>query len=263
MSLALGVAVMLLSFGGGAVSGLLGISGAVVMVPVLLYVPPWLGLGQLSVKSVAAIAIVQGLFASSSGVVAHRSHGYVNGSIAIIGGMFVAIGALTGGILSRWAPDVLLLTVFALAATLGFVLMVVSGDGVPVPETGFEFRRPWRLGVFFPEGLMAGMVGVGGGFLITPVLHRIFGVPLRVAIASALAMSWFGAMAGSLGKVATGQVPLLLSVVVVVGAIPGAQLGALVNGRLSRRFLRYLYAVLLVLIALSMWWEVLRSIGVV
>ncbi|MBI4339190.1 MAG: sulfite exporter TauE/SafE family protein [Chloroflexi bacterium] len=256
MTIQLGLAVSLLALGGGVVAGLLGISGAVLMVPLLLYAPALLGLEALTVKTVAALAIVQGLFAASAGIVTHGRNGYLDRRIAVIGGAFVGAGALVGGALSRWAPDVLLLAVFAVVATLAVALMMASQRGSGVPEDGFQFHRPWRLGVFLPEGLTAGMVGVGGGFITLPVLHRIFGVPLRVAIASALAMSWFGAFAGFLGKAITGQVPLLLSVAVVLGAAPGAWLGAWISTRLSRHSLRYLFVALLVLIALSLWWQV-------
>ena len=49
----------LLAFGGGMVAGLLGISGAIIMIPLMLYVLPLLGYSQLDVRTVAAIAIVQ------------------------------------------------------------------------------------------------------------------------------------------------------------------------------------------------------------
>jgi len=105
--------------------------------------------------------------------------------------------------------------------------------------------------------VMAGMVGVGGGFISTPVLNRLFHAPIRVAIASSLAMSWFGAMAGFLGKAVTGQVPLWLSVVVILGAVPGAQIGAVINRHVPRSYLRYAFASMLVIISVSIWVEVL------
>jgi len=262
VSFELGLVVGLLGLGGGVVSGLLGLSGAVLMIPLLLYVPPLLGVGELGVKTVAAVAIVQGLFASSSGIIAHGRSGYVNGRIAIIGGALIATGALIGGVLSKWAPEVSLLVVFAVVATLALVLMAFPGGSAPRTEAGFQFRRLWRLGIFFPEGLMAGMVGVGGGFATVPILHRILGVPIRIAMGSTLVMTWFGVVAGFIGKAATGQVPLWLSVAVVLGAVPGAQLGALINHRIPRAYLRYLFIALLAVIVVRMWLEVLSRVGV-
>ena len=264
MSLALALVVGILGFGGGVVSGLLGVGGAVLMVPLLLYVPPLLGVGELDVRTVTAIAIVQALFASSSGVIAHRHSGYVNRRIALIGGALVATGALAGGIFSKWAPEVSLLAIFATLATVAAVVMLIPGGGASrVEVAGFQLRRPWGLGIFFPEGLMAGMVGVGGGFITVPVLNRVLAVPLRIAIGSSLAMTWFAVMAGFIGKVVTGQVPLWLSVAVVLGAVPGAQVGAIVNRHIPGTYLRYLLVGLLVFIAVLIWLETLFRAGVV
>ena len=264
MTFELGVVVALLGFGGGIVAGLVGISGAVLMIPLLLYGPPLLGVGELTVRTVAAIAIVQGLFASTSGLIAHRRSGYLNRRIAFIGGPLVAAGALAGGVFSRWAPEISLLAIFASMATLAIVIMLLPGGRDQAEnEAGFQFPRAWRLGIFFPEGLMAGMVGVGGGFVTVPILNRIMRVPLRIAISNTLAMSWFGVSAGFIGKAVTGQVPLWLSVAVVLGAVPGAQLGAWLNRRISGAYLRYVLVVLLVVIAVRIWLETLTKAGVV
>ncbi len=258
----MGVVVGILGFGGGVVSGLLGLSGAVLMIPLLLYVPPLLGVGELDVKTVAAVAIVQGVFASSSAIIAHGRAGNIYPRIALMGGVFVFTGALIGGVLSKWTPEVTLLAVFAVVVTLAVVLMAIPGGSAPRSEIGFKFRRPWRLGIFFPEGLMAGMVGLGGGIITTPILHRIMGVPIRIAMGSTLVMTWLGVIAGFIGKAATGQVPLWLSVVAVMGAVPGAQLGALANRRIPRVYLRYLFVALLLVVTVSMWLRVLTRMGV-
>ena len=262
MSLQLGVVLGFLGFGSGIVSGMLGISGAVLMVPLLLYVPPLLGVGELEIKTVAAVAIVQSLFASSSGIIAHGRTGYVNRRIAVIGGTLMSTGALTGGVLSKWAPETSLLAVFAILATGALILMAVPGAATARTEVGYHFRRPWRLGIFLPGGLLSGLVGVGGGFITVPILHRIMGVPIRTTMGSALAITWFGAMAGFLGKATTGQVPLWVSAAVVLGAVPGAQLGALVNHHIRGPHLRYLFIAVVAVVAVRMWLEVLARMGV-
>jgi hypothetical protein len=58
---------LVLSFGGALVSGLVGVGGAIVMLPLLLYGPPVLGVGRLDVKTVAAVTMVQVFVAAGSG----------------------------------------------------------------------------------------------------------------------------------------------------------------------------------------------------
>ena len=73
-------------------AGLLGVGGAIVMIPLLLYVPPLLGVGRLDVKTVAAITMVEVFVAAASGVVAHGRRRAVNPRLAWVGGLTMAVG---------------------------------------------------------------------------------------------------------------------------------------------------------------------------
>ena len=66
------LALVVLSLVGAFVSGLVGVGGAIVMIPLLLYVPPLLGVGRLDVKTVTAVTMVQVFVAAVSGVIVHR-----------------------------------------------------------------------------------------------------------------------------------------------------------------------------------------------
>src|SRR5262249_60222877 len=90
---------------GAFVSGLPGVGGAIVMIPLLLYVPPLLGVGELDVKAVAAITMVQVFVAAASGVVAHGRHRAVNRRLAAAGGLAMAAGSLAGAVASGWMRD--------------------------------------------------------------------------------------------------------------------------------------------------------------
>ena len=70
MTPALAATLIGLGFGGAFVSGLLGVGGAIVMIPLLLYVPPLLDVGTLSVKAVAGVTMVQVMVAATSGMIA-------------------------------------------------------------------------------------------------------------------------------------------------------------------------------------------------
>ena len=74
------ITLLFLGLGGGFLSGLLGLGGAIFMIPLLLYVPPLLGVGQLDMKQVAAVSMVQVLSASLSGVIVHHKNRFVSKS---------------------------------------------------------------------------------------------------------------------------------------------------------------------------------------
>jgi uncharacterized protein len=106
-------------------------------------------------------------------------------------------------------------------------------------------------------GLAAGLVGAGGAFLLVPLLIVGVGVPIRVSIGSSLAITALAATAGVVGKIATGQVPVAPTAAVVLGAVPGAQIGALVSRRLSGTGLRRALFIVTLGSALRVWWDLL------
>jgi uncharacterized membrane protein YfcA len=259
VTVALGVTLLVLGFCGAFVAGLLGAGGAFVTIPLLLYVPPLLGVGQLDVKAVAGITMAQVLAAASVGMLAHRRRGAVNTQLVWVGGVAMAVGSFIGALASKLASDRALLTVFALMVTgaAALVLVGASGDAAREGDAPVSFR-PWRAaGVAGVVGLAAGLVGAGGGFLLVPLFLVIVDVPIRVTIGSSLAILALAASSGFLGKLVTAQIPLAPTLAVVAGAIPGAQLGAVVSQRLSPFGLRVALFVLLVLTALRVWADLL------
>ena len=77
-------------------SGMVGIGGAIINYPLLLFVPPLLGLAAFSAHDVSGISAVQVLFASISGVLAYRKGGFLNKKLIIYMGAGVLIGSIMG-----------------------------------------------------------------------------------------------------------------------------------------------------------------------
>jgi uncharacterized membrane protein YfcA len=259
VTVAFGATLVALGFSGAFVAGLLGAGGAFVVIPLLLYVPPLLDVGRLDVKAVAGVTMTQVLAAAATGMLAHRRHGTVNAQLVWVGGAAMAVGSFIGALASKAASDRALLTVFALMVTGAAALVFVGagGDAAREGDAPVRFSR-WRAAVVAGGvGLAAGLVGAGGGFLLVPLFLVVVGVPIRVTIGSSLAIMAVGASSGFLGKLVTAQIPLAPTLAVVAGAIPGAQLGAVVSHRLSPFGLRVALFVLLVLTALRVWADLL------
>jgi uncharacterized membrane protein YfcA len=253
---------VVLSFLGAVVSGLVGVGGAIVMIPLLLYVPPLLGVGRLDVKEVAAITLVQVFVASVSGMVAHGRRRAVRRDLALTGGLAMAGGSFTGAILSKYADDRTLLLVFGIM-TLGALALLFAPTetvGQPIFAERVEFNRPRATVVCAGVGLMAGLVGAGGAFLLVPLLMVVVGLPIRVTIGSSLAITALASTAGVAGKLATAQIPFVPTAAVVLGAMPGAHIGALLSRRLSGTTLRRVLFVVILGSAVRVWWDLLAPI---
>ena len=250
---------VVLSLAGAFVAGLVGVGGAIVMIPLLLYVPPLLGVGRLDVKTVAAVTMVQVFVAAVSGVIVHRRRRAVRPDLALLGGLAMAAGSLIGALSSKYADDHMLLLVFGLMTLAALALLFVPTEmvGQPIFAERVEFNRPRALAVCLGVGLVAGLVGAGGAFLLVPLLMVVVRIPIRITIGSSLAITALAATAGVTGKVVTGQVPLMPTLAVMLGAVPGAHIGAIVSRRLTGAGLRRVLFIVILISAVRVWWDLL------
>ena len=257
MTLDLAALLAALGFAGAFVSGLVGVGGAIVMIPLLYYVPPLAGLGALDIKAVAGITMVQVVAATAVGAWSHGRRGEVHRTLAWTGGTAMAAGAFAGAIGSRFVSGRVLLAVFALMATAALPLMLVAPVRLPEGDPSIPFNRRAAVGYPAAIGLMSGLVGAGGAFLTVPVLIALVRIPVRLAIGTSLAMTSVAAVMGALGKAATGQVPLGPAGAVVLGSLAGAGLGSRVSGGVSTDWLRAVLFTLIAMVAVRVWAEVL------
>jgi uncharacterized membrane protein YfcA len=242
---------------GGIVSGLVGIGGAILMVPLLLYVPPLFGMEALAMGPVSGITMAQVLASSLAGLGVHRRSGHVHGRLVAVMGTAIVIGAFGGALLSSRIPASAikgLYTALAVAAALLMALPSPAGDEPaappPVPEV------PAALAAM-AVGVISGIVGAGGAFILLPLLVVWLKVPVRVAVGTSLGIVLLSAISGFAGKALTHQIPWALSGAVVVGSLVGGWAGSRLSRRIPVAHLRRLLAGLIGLVALRMVWDLL------
>jgi uncharacterized membrane protein YfcA len=235
----------------GFFSGLLGIGGGIIMAPLLLYVPPLLGFEPLSMHTVAGLTIVQGLVACISGVIVHRRFNSVSGRLAGWMGATIFFTALLGGVGSGYASHHLLLLIFGALALLAAILMLKPREKEKktpdVAELSFSL---WRaVSTAGSVGVLGGMVGQGGSFILIPLMTSFVHIPTRIAIGTNLAIVLLSSAAGFLGKALTGQIEWLLAVPIVLTVIPATQLGGILSYRVPVVKLRKILGVLIAVAA--------------
>lgn len=249
------VAVVLFGIGlaGAFLSGLLGVGGAIVLIPMLLYVPPLFGLQPFGMVAVGGMTIVQVLAASLAGMLTHRQKGHFSWRIAGPMGVAIGLGAAVGGLAAGWIPERGLLGTFALLSAAAGVLMVMPTRGQveegDVPD-GFN---PWMAaGIAGGVGVVSGLMGAGGAFLMAPLMRTVLKLPLRLIIGTSLGIVLVSALAGTLAKGLTGQIPWMEAGLLVVGALAGAPIGAKVSHRMPAHVLRWGLALAIGLTAVKM-----------
>jgi uncharacterized membrane protein YfcA len=257
---AFGVTLGALGFVGAFVSGLLGVGGAVVMIPLLYYVPPFLGVGGLDMREVSGVSMVQVLAAAAVGTWSHGRHASVDRGLAWWGGLAKTVGTFVGALASSRLSGGVLLAVFAVMTTVALPLLFVPSSpragaqlGAVSPSQRMAVATGW-LGLI---GVAAGLVGTGGSFLVVPVMLAFLRLPMRVAIGTSLAVTGMSAVAGVLGKAMTAQIPLGPMALVVLGSVLGAPVGSAVSHRVPVDALRVILAGVVTLVGVGVWWDLL------
>jgi uncharacterized membrane protein YfcA len=253
-----------LGFIGAIVAGLVGVGGAIVMIPLLLYVPPLVGQPALDIHTISGITMAQVAAAGLAGLLGHLHHRPVRSTLVTTLGSGMMAGSLVGAALSRLVPPRGLTALFAALALAAAVVMFGlprSGRGKAVarlPEHPKKANPYLAVASGLAVGLLVGMVGAGGGFLLVPLMIYVLHVPLRHAISASLAIVVLSGVAGMIGKAVTGQIDWIPAVALVTGALPGARLGASLSRRMKTELLSLVLAVIIGLVSLKMWWEILR-----
>jgi hypothetical protein len=246
---------------GGFVSGLLGIGGGIIMIPLLLYVPPALGAGALSMKTAASLTAVQSFFGAISGAIGHNKHKRISFPLAYLMGGSAVIGSFSGSILSAYLTSEVLLMVFAAMAIVAAVMMLI-----PIQETESEpdverlqFNKSLAVIMGLIIGTLSGVIGQGGAFLFVPAMLYILRIPMRITIGTTLLVGLASSTAVLLGRVGTNQIPYLMSVVLVAGILIGAYIGSAMSQKTPQRVLRGILSILIFLTALKISYELILA----
>jgi hypothetical protein len=231
---------------GGGLSGLLGIGGGIVTAPLLLYLPRLFGHEPLSMHVVGGLTISQALFASLCGSFGHWRSGNVDRRLAAVMSGVIFVAALAGGAGSKLFSHRVLLGLFLALSLVAALLLLRSpkenGRAQYVPG---GFSLPGAVAIALGIGLLGGLVGQAGSFVLIPTAASLLGVPLRIAMGTNMVVIFFASLAGFLGKAATGQVPALPAAALLAGVLPGSLAGVALSRRFSTGALRIALGVLI------------------
>ncbi|WNQ14057.1 sulfite exporter TauE/SafE family protein [Paenibacillus aurantius] len=262
MDVPLFLVMLVLGLVGSFFSGLLGIGGAIINYPLILYVPAMAGVAHFSANEVSSISMFQVFFASLSGVLAFRQNSKagpaaINKGLVLYMGSSILAGSLIGGFLSgRLSGDIINL-IYGILAVLAVILMLIPRKGKEDGADPLSYNKWIAAGSAFAVGIVSGIVGAGGAFILIPIMLTVLAIPTRTTIASSLAIVFLSAVGGVLGKFTGGDIPLWPTVLTVVGSVIGAPLGSWVSSKINVKILRYGLVVLIAITAVKVWSSIL------
>ncbi|KQY94805.1 hypothetical protein ASD24_04485 [Paenibacillus sp. Root52] len=265
MDVMLFIIMFILGLTGSFFSGLLGIGGAIINYPLLLYVPSLVGLQPFSAHEVSSISMFQVFFASLSGVVAYQrkqnrtphQKTYIHRGLVGYMGSSILVGSLIGGSVSGYLSEQVINLIYGILAVIAIVLMLIPSRGTIDSSDDLEFNKGIASVTAGAVGIVSGIVGAGGAFILIPIMLTVLRIPIRITIASSLAIVFISAIGGVLGKLSGGNIPLEPIIYTVIGSLIGATLGSRVSSMINVKLLRYGLIVLIAFTAVKVWSTIL------
>jgi uncharacterized membrane protein YfcA len=278
---------LILGIGGivGFLSGLFGIGGGFLTTPLLIFIgiPPAVA---------AATGASQIVAPSVSAVLAHWRRGNVDlrmGVALLLGGVIgSAIGVAIFATLHKLAQlDVVIkLTYVIFLSVIGLLMLKESLGAIqrargrvikPKPRRTWLDALPLKLrfrrsrlyisaflpvGIGLLVGILAAIMGVGGGFIMVPAMIYVLGMPSSAVVGTSLFQIIFvAACVTILQSVTTQTVDVVLALLLVAGSVIGAQFGLRAGTRLRGDQLRVLLAILVLAVAGNLAWDLVAEPG--
>lgn len=278
------IAPVLVGIGIGILSGMLGIGGGTVMVPIF----------RLAFDMSAIMSTATSLFTiiptSISGAVSHIRAKTCIVSLGVAAGIGGACTSPLGVWLATISPAWLIMAAAALIIGYSAVSMLrkafktkpakAAASGAAVPETSSTpnvaqpsvsdeqnasvrlSRKQLLIGacIGLGAGLASGYVGVGGGFIMVPLMLSLIGIPMKKASGTSLIAVMILAIPGVIEQGLLGNINYTAGIMVAVGSIPGAVIGARLVRKVPERILRFIFGGFLIVAAILL---VLNETGVI
>jgi uncharacterized membrane protein YfcA len=208
----------LIGFAAGVLSGLFGVGGGIVTTPTIQHF-----LGAAPIQAVATPLPI--IFPTSAvGAYTYWRAGEVDARAAVWAAGLGVLGTIVGAALTDVVNADLLLLITAIL--LGWTaVQVLRGRRVRDRERGAS--PGWQYGaVGLAAGFISGLLGVGGGIVMVPAFTTLLGMPLKRALGTSLLVIAVLVVPGTLVHWALGHIDWAIFLVVAIGVVPGARLGA-------------------------------------
>jgi hypothetical protein len=247
----------------GFAGGMMGLGGAFIMTPLQYLVYTNMGLApDVAIMTAFGTSLLVVLTTAISGAWRHHKNGEVNWKVAVIMGGCGLVFGFIGSTLASYIPGTALKITFGVIAIVSCIRMILSTRERTEKE---PVTNPWIWAAWaVPIGLLSGLLGVGGGILMIPIMVLALKFRMHHAVANSLAVMIITSIGGIVGYIingigvagrlpdSIGYIDPLSWVLLAVPAAVMAQVGAVTSHNLSGRRLTYIFLILMLYIGLRM-----------
>jgi uncharacterized membrane protein YfcA len=243
----------LVGLAAGFLSGLFGVGGGILLVPALVIV---LSLGQKMAHGTSLAAVLP---IAISSLLGYTIEDKVDWPVAGLLALGAIGGAVVGTHILHRLPQHAVGWAFAAVLIATAVRLVVDNSDA-AGRADLSFLSAIALvAAGFATGILAGLLGVGGGIVMVPAMVVGFGIPAAVAKGTSLAVIIPTSIMGTVRNRSNSNVDLRLAAVVGIAGVVSAYLASKISVGLAETTSNRLFAALLSAVALRMMWQLVRS----
>lgn len=275
----------LLAFPVGVLAAMVGVGGGIFIVPLLTLIY------QFEPPEAIGTSLAMIIFTSMFSTVSYSRQKRIDYKV----GLVLSIATIPGAIVGALTPDIIksalgLSPEFA-KSTQGLVfgiflifvasrMLITYNFGKPKSRkidklwhrkiidsagTIFEYYSDLKKG--FPPsffgGFFSGLLGIGGGVVMVPVMHFLMDFPMHLAVATSMFIMIFTSLAGAATHFTLGNVHLEYMILLCIGIIFGTQVGAYLSKRISGKNLRRIFGIIVILVAILMIQKYMHQLGLI
>lgn len=233
------ITLLIFGFLCGTLASILGVGSSLMLLPLLIYVYPFVTGHHLDIHMIAATTLTLTFFSSSMAAIRYHHFRLIPYRYALSLGIFGALASFIGGsYVSQFADRFFMLILFAGIAIFSFIVNLF-------PATESSRTEPSWIAVVFAMitmsvlGMITGIVGIGGMAIMIPYLYRVLNLSIRQVIGSTTFAGAFIALFGLLGKVSIGYMDWSIAIPVAIGGTLGGLTGSSFTKYYPEKMLRF------------------------
>ncbi len=232
-----------MGYSAGSYLVLVGVGGAIIIYPAILLLPPLFGAPAYSAYIASGLTSSQVFFSTLSGSLKARKKTEFSPQLVLYMGGGMIIGSMLGAFLANLFDATFVNTVYIIIALLALTLMFIKVK--PSSEkSSFNKYLLVIIGLFI--GIISGIVGAGGAFIIIPILLVLFKLPMNTVVANSIVIAFISSIGAFVIKLIQGYIPLYDALFLIIGSIIFAPIGLKLSKKVPNIIQKWIISILIV-----------------
>lgn len=226
----------------GILTGLLGIGGGLVIVPMFMTVLPFFGVDILSTHQIVAVSTTCVFFNSATTAFYRRKEHFIDKKLILLLSLFIIVGTVSGSLISSVAPEKLIFIVYFFVCLLSIYLFnkTLFFD---LQKSKFKFLLYL---IFSLIGALSSIIGIGGAVFFATALRSFVESDTKKLLPTITFLVFVHAAFAFFSKLALGEVILSIIPIAVISSLIGAKIGTKISRFVSTRAINIMMQIVLI-----------------